>query len=114
MARVYRTAQGKMLDMASLAAKNETIRAVSNVKVNARGDTIDGTGKVIVPATQKVGDMYSKTVGNKSANVVNKKAKPAPADKKELTPEELDLESSFNDDIEVENIKAEENKKKKR
>ena len=38
----YRTAQGKNIDMAALAAKNERTRAVGNMNVNARGDTIDG------------------------------------------------------------------------
>ena len=41
MASVYRTAQGKTLDMAALRAKNEKTRAVGNVKnLNARGDTL--------------------------------------------------------------------------
>jgi len=112
MARNYKTAQGKVIDMAGLAAKNERVRAVGNMKVNARGDTIDGNNKVITPVTQKVGASYQKTVGNKSAHtkapskpVTNK----APV-KEELTQEELELESSF-DDIEIEKIKAAEKKK---
>lgn len=63
----YRTAQGKVLDMNSLIAKNEKVRAVGNMKVNARGDTIDGAGRVVRPVTQKVNDNYAKTVGNRSA-----------------------------------------------
>jgi hypothetical protein len=106
----HRSAQGKMVDMGALIAKNERIRAVGNMKVNARGDTIDSNGKVLVPVTQKVGDRYQKTVGNKSAQPVKEKAKPA-APKQELTKEEFDLESQFDDDIEVEKIKAQESKK---
>ena len=110
----YKTAHGKVVDMAALAAKNERVRAVGNMKVNARGDTIDATGKVIVPVTQKVTDNYAKTVGNRSANVVKKPPQSAktsaptkaPAVPKELTAEELDLESSFNDDADIEAIKA--------
>ena len=37
----YRSAQGKMVDMSVLAAKNEKVRAVGNMNVNARGDVID-------------------------------------------------------------------------
>ena len=113
MARAYRTAQGKQLDMSALIAKNERTRAVGNMKVNARGDTIDSQGRVVVPVTQKVGDSYQKTVGNKSANVVKKKAAPIePKVKKEdLTKEELELENSFEDDVEVESLKANEGKK---
>jgi len=33
----HRTAQGKLIDMASLIADNEHVRAVGNLKVNARG-----------------------------------------------------------------------------
>jgi hypothetical protein len=108
----YRTAMGKTIDMASLTAKNEKVRAVGNMSVNARGDTIDAQGKVIVPATKKVSNNYQKTVGNKSANIVKpqpKANKPAP----ELTPEEIDLEQSFDDDLEIEQIKAAETKGKK-
>jgi hypothetical protein len=112
----YRSAQGKTVDMAALAAKNERTRAVGNMKVNARGDTIDATGKIILPVTQKVGEKYQKTVGNRSAQPVKKKQNraapaPAPAKKQELTREEMELDESFDDDLEVEQIKAQESKK---
>ena len=107
MARNYKTAQGKVLDMASLVAKNEKVRAVGNMKVNARGDTIDPSGKIIVPVTQKVGEKYQKTVGNKSAQT---KPVRQPIVKEQLTKDELDLETF--DDIDIEKIKAAETKKK--
>ena len=114
--RQHRSAQGKIIDMAALAAKNERVRAVGNMKVNARGDTIDATGKVIVPVTQKVGDSYQKTVGNKSAHVKRQPVQPVKRPDKvqpqpELTKEEFDLENSLDDDLEVEAIKAKETKK---
>lgn len=107
----HRSAQGKIIDMAALAAKNERVRAVGNMPVNARGDTIDANGKVIVPVTQKVGAKYQTTVGNRSANPVKSKNAPKSQPKKELTKEEQELESSFDDDMEVEQIKAREMKK---
>ena len=128
---IYRTAQGKRLDMSSLAARNERVRAVGNMSVNARGDTIDSFGKVIKPATEKVNEKYAKTVGNRSAQVsrdavtrqpikpdiIKPKAaaKPAPVpapviEKEELTQEELELDEF--DDIEIEEIKAQEITKK--
>lgn len=113
----YRTAQGRTLDMAALAARHERTRAVGNMSVNARGDTIDSTGKVIVPVTKKVGDKYQKTVSNRAANIVKSKqaplkpveTAPKPEQKVDLTPEELELESSYEDDIEVETIKSKDN-----
>lgn len=113
----YRSAQGKTVDMAALAAKNERTRAVGNMKVNARGDTIDATGKIIVPVTQKVGQKYQATVGNKTAQPVKNKPSAAKSpvqqnvQSKELTTEELELDNSFEDDLEVEQIKAKETKK---
>ena len=112
----YRTAQGKIVDMAALAAKNEKMRAVGNMKVNARGDTIDSHGKVITPVTQKVGDKYQNTVNNRQANV--RKSGPVPMGKKvnrvieeTLTEEEKSLSESF-DDVEIEEIKKKETQKK--
>ena len=58
----HRTAMGKTVDMSALQAKNERTRAVGNMNVNARGDTIDSTGKIIQPITSKVNDAYAKTV----------------------------------------------------
>lgn len=109
----HRTALGKTLDMSALASKNEKVRAVGNMKVNARGDTIDSFGKVVVPATQKVSEKYAKTVGNKSAHAVQQPPKPAkPAVKEELTLNELEIEESFEEDLEIEQIKAKEKNKK--
>jgi hypothetical protein len=131
----YRTAQGRTIDMTELLAKNERTRAVGNMKVNARGDTIDAYGKIIEPVTNKVTNQYSKTVGNRSAQplrnsvrLVNKPRKgndpipkveskpqtPVAAQPQkvlpELTEQERMLEAELEDDIEVENIKARETK----
>jgi len=38
---VHRTANGKKVDMGSLRLRNENVRAVGNMKVNARGDLVD-------------------------------------------------------------------------
>ena len=107
----YRTAMGKTVDMAALAARNEHTRAVGNMRVNARGDTIDANGRVIRSVTEKVNEAYGKTVGNKSAQV-KRQVTTKPKVELELTQAEKELEESFEDDIEVEKIKAQEIKKK--
>ena len=88
---IYRTAQGRRLDMAQLAAKNEKTRAVGNMNVNARGDTIDSHGKVIVPVTKKVGNRYSNTVkpeaNRASPNIRKKPEADVVADAAEATTE---------------------------
>jgi len=44
---VYRTMQGKEIDLDKLRIKNEMTLAVGNVKVNARGDELGPGGKII-------------------------------------------------------------------
>ena len=117
---IYRTAMGKSVDMNALRAKNEKTRAVGNVKnLNARGDTIDAFGRVTKAVTTKVSDSYSKTVGNRSAQVTKKPQPRIQPDKPkldlaELTPAEIELEESLEDDLEIEKIKAQEIKKGKK
>jgi hypothetical protein len=62
MARqTYRTAQGQNLDMAALKLRNETERAVGNLKVNARGDIIDESNKVLTNRKDQVLKSLEKT-----------------------------------------------------
>jgi len=102
----YRTAQGKSLDMAALAARNERTRAVGNMSVNARGDQIDAKGKIIVPVTQRASQAYQKTVSNRAVNNVAKNATPAAADQMEEEFTADDLGFDDDDSAEVEQIKA--------
>ena len=44
--RSVRTARGKTIDMAALAAKNETARSVGNVMMNGRGDRLNLDGSI--------------------------------------------------------------------
>lgn len=125
---IYRTAQGKRLDMSILARKNERVRAVGNMSVNARGDTIDSKGKVVVPVTKKVGERYQRTVSNKAATLTQRKvdlmqpieSEPAPETKidivkeLELTPEELEIDDLAEFEVEIEEIKAQEVEKAKK
>ena len=120
----HKSAMGKPVDMASLIARNENTRAVGNMKVNARGDTIDAMGRIIQPVTEKVNQAYANTVGSKTANQVRQRpahsqpikpdvVKPE-IDVSELTEVERELEDGLDDDLEVEQIKAQELKKGKK
>ena len=104
---IHRTALGKQIDMSALAAKNEKTRAVGNMKVNARGDTIDGRGRIVEPITSKVSKQYERTVGNKSAMPTKKQQAPKKPEVK-LDEDLQKLEQEFNDDdaIEMEKEKA--------
>lgn len=100
----HRTAQGKTLDLQALISRNEKIRAVGiNQKVNARGDTIDDKGKIVIPVTEKVGKRYQGSVSNRSA--IPKKTAP-----EKMTKEEMELEYLNELDTEIQNIKKQERK----
>jgi glycine cleavage system H lipoate-binding protein len=60
--RVYKTAQGKSVDMGRLALQNEKTRAVGNMKVNARGDVINDNNKIIAKKNEQVNRQYNKQV----------------------------------------------------
>jgi len=108
----FRTAQGRTLDMAALSARNEKTRAVGNMKVNARGDTIDSEGKIVLPVTEKVATNYAATVGTRSAQAKKAVKKPTQAPEQyDFTEEEKALLDNDADDAEVEAIKAKELKK---
>ena len=65
MGSLHRSAQGKMIDMDALRSKNEDVRAVGNMNVNARGDIIDSHGQVINDNTKRVNEYYMKTALNR-------------------------------------------------
>ena len=60
--QVYKTARGKNIDMGALILQNENVRAVGNMKVNARGDLLDDKGQVITSKTEQVNNQYDKQI----------------------------------------------------
>ena len=91
----HRTALGRTIDMGQIAAKNEHVRAVGNMNVNARGDTIDSHGRVIVPVTKKVGDAYQRTVANRAANLIRQKNGSGPVEPKETIRDDVDVQEAL-------------------
>jgi hypothetical protein len=61
--KVYRSSQGKSIDLGALLLQNETVRAVGNMNVNARGDRIDNKGKSIDSKVQQKKRQYNKQIG---------------------------------------------------
>ena len=47
--RMYRTMQGRMVDIEKLRAANESVQAVGNMNVNAKGDVLGAGGQVVTP-----------------------------------------------------------------
>ena len=64
--KVYRTAQGKKVDMGAILLRNEETRAVGNMSVTARGDNIDRNNNPIESRNSKVNRAYAKQATNVS------------------------------------------------
>ena len=56
--KVYKTMQGKSLDMDLLRQKNELTPAVGNARVNARGDELGPGGKIIKKRDEILDEYY--------------------------------------------------------
>jgi hypothetical protein len=67
--KVYKSAMGKAVDLGSLILQNEGVRAVGNMNVNARGDLLDGSNRVIDQKNRQVQRQYQRTtnVSNSAA-----------------------------------------------
>jgi len=59
--KIYRSSMGKPVDIGALMLQNESIRAVGNMGVNARGDTVNSTNKVIDKKSQQIQRQSRKT-----------------------------------------------------
>ena len=75
--RMYRTMQGRMVDIENLRAANESVQAVGNMNVNARGDVI-GPGGSIVTSKEKVIQKYYEQPKGMVSDTPRSKPMPAP------------------------------------
>ena len=55
---VYRTMQGKEIDLEKLARQNELMPAIGNMKVNARGDELGPSGQITRRREDIVAEYY--------------------------------------------------------
>ena len=76
--RMYRTMQGRMVDIEKLRAANESVQAVGNMNVNARGDMLGPSGKIITPKEQIIKKYYEQPKGMVSDTPIKGKPMPAP------------------------------------
>ena len=79
--RMYRTMQGRMVDIEKLRAANESVQAVGNMNVNARGDVLGAGGQVVTPKEQIIKKYYEQPKGMVSD--IPSRGKPMPAPKTE-------------------------------
>ena len=56
--KIYRTMQGKQIDMDALAAKNATMPAIGNAHMNAKGDELGPGGTIKRTREEIINDYY--------------------------------------------------------
>ena len=79
--KMYRTMQGRMVDIDQLRAANESVQAVGNMNVNARGDILGANGQVVTPKSQVIKKYYEQPKGKASEGPSTITQKPAPQPK---------------------------------
>ena len=84
--RMYRTMQGRMVDIEKLRAANESVQAVGNMNVNARGDVLGAGGKVVTKKEQIIKKYYEQPKGMVSDTPSRGKPMPAPKAVKKISP----------------------------
>jgi hypothetical protein len=75
--KMYRTMQGRMVDIDQLRAANESVQAVGNMNVNARGDVLGANGQVVTPKAQVIRKYYEQPKGKASEGPSRIKQTPA-------------------------------------
>lgn len=76
---VYRTMQGKTVDMEKLMRQNELTPAVGNMSVNARGDELGEGGKIVRRREDVVQAYYEGHPESKPTPKSEAVAEPSPA-----------------------------------
>jgi len=80
--RMYRTMQGRMVDIEKLRTANENVQAVGNMNVNARGDILGPGGQIATKKETIIKKYYEQPKG--MVDDTPARAKPAPAPKTPL------------------------------
>ena len=76
---VYRTMQGKEIDLEKLARQNELMPAIGNMKVNARGDELGPGGQITRRREDIVAEYYEDNPNARGSRTTT----PAPVVEKE-------------------------------
>ena len=73
MGKTYTSVRGKEIDMEKLTLRNETLPAVGNAKVNARGDELGPGGKIVRTREQVLQDYYKNNPGAMAEEIAPKR-----------------------------------------
>lgn len=73
MPRIYRSAQGQLINLDALVLMNERAQAVGNMQVNANGDDIGPDGSIVKTREQKMKEYYNPNQHQSTAHYKGKK-----------------------------------------
>jgi hypothetical protein len=76
--KMYRTMQGRLVDIDRLRASNENVPAVGNMNVNARGDVLGPRGKIAKTKEQVMKQYYQTPKGKADDTPIQKVPEPKP------------------------------------
>ena len=76
--------QGRLIDIDKLRASNETVRAVGNMSVNARGDVIGQGGRIVKSKDDVMKDYYKAPKGRADDTPIKKEQVQQPIPKKQV------------------------------
>ena len=98
--KVYKTAQGKSVDLGTIMLQNEHTRAVGNMNVNARGDRLDSGNRVIETKNRQIQRQNNRTAVPASVPVhtSTNKAKQAKMTDEQDTNDEVNLQNTLLDE----------------
>lgn len=89
--KIYKSANGKVVDLDLLITRNELVPAVGNARVNARGDELGPGGKIIRKKEDILKDYYNQN------NILVNEPIPAPKDR-QASQSEPDANSGLDED----------------
>ena len=104
--KIYRSSRGTPIDLGAMRLKNENVRAVGNMGVNARGDRLDSNNQVIDSRAQQVQRQYQRQTVATDSPVQSSRtapaAKPAPVElpvEDIVFPEDVAADDELQDEI---------------
>jgi hypothetical protein len=90
--KIYKSAMGKTVDLGALLLQNEQVRAVGNMGVNAAGDLVDSSNRVIDQRNRQVQKQYKRQTNvsdTATMSTSNVSAKKVEAQKTKMVEDEL-------------------------
>jgi hypothetical protein len=98
--KIYKTAQGKPVDLGTIMLQNEHVRAVGNMNVNARGDKLDQNNRVIETKPQQIQRQNARTT-NVSADQVQHSTRAKRAKKEKAPVESAPIDTLIDAPVDV-------------